>query len=229
MADPLNAGCNGSTLSELTAQATDVDGVKSIVLYFKKPGDASYTAREFGHDGDTWFSFINTVRSVDNIVDAGTISWYAVATDTKGATTKSAVDTIAVTRCDAPSVFDFAGVTGRAFNDRGCSPSSVSIPVYASDPDNDAAGDADSRRLQVVVSWQASNGKQVQTGQSDAVFQKGNSFLASFPLFSGWIDGGAWPLGAYAISFSATSTDVYGGTTRSFTASARFSVLGCIR
>jgi hypothetical protein len=62
-----------------------------------------------------------------------------------------------------------------------------------------------------------------------AVFQKGNAFLAALPIFSGWVDGGAWPPGAYAFSFSATSTDVLGGTTQSLTASARFSTLACIR
>ena len=227
--DPLGAGCAGSTLSELRARATDVDGVKGIELFFRKPGEDAYTRRPFTLDGDTWYGFINTVRSVDAIGIGGTIAWYAVATDTKGATTKSAVNTITVTRCDAPAVFDFGGLTGRAFNDQLCSPSSVSIPVYASDPDNDAAGDPDSRRLRVVVSWRASNGQQAQSGQAEAVFQKGNSFLASIPLFTGWPGGGAWPPGAYSISFSATSTDVYGGTSRSFTVNSRFSVLACIR
>jgi hypothetical protein len=81
----------------------------------------------------------------------------------------------------------------------------------------------------VVVTWRASNGQQVQTGATQAVFQKGNSFLMSFPLFSGWVDGGPWPLGAYSISFTATSTDVFGGTTQGPTASGRFSTMACIR
>jgi hypothetical protein len=229
IANPLNVACRGATLTEFQAQATDVDGVKSIQLFFRKPGASVFESRGFSANGDTWSSFINTVSSVDNIADGGAIAWYALATDTKGATTKTAVDTITVTRCDAPAVFDFGTVTGRAFNDRACSPNSLTIPVYASDPDNAWAGDPDSRRLQVVVSWRASNGQQVQTGQVGAVFQKGNAFLAALPIFSGWVDGGAWPPGAYAFSFSATSTDVLGGTTQSLTASARFSTLACIR
>ena len=227
--DPLGAGCAGSTLSELQARATDVDGVASMELFFRKPGEDAYTRRPFTLDGDTWRSFINTVRSVDAIGIGGTIAWYAVATDAKGATTKSAVDTITVTRCDAPAVFEFGKVTGRAFNDRLCSPNSISIPISASDPDNGAVGDPDSRRLQVVVTWRASNGGQTQSGKSEAVFQKGSSFIASIPLAGGWLDGGAWPLGAYSLSFSATSTDLNGGTTRSGTVNTRFSVLGCIR
>jgi hypothetical protein len=101
IADPLGAGCSGSTLSELRARATDVDGVKGIRLYFKKPGATAYTRRDFSLAGGTWTSFINTVGTVDDIVRSGSISWYVVATDTKGATSKSAVKTIQVTRCDS--------------------------------------------------------------------------------------------------------------------------------
>ncbi len=63
----------GSTLSSFTAQATDPDGVKSVTLYFRKPGAGSYTRRGFTLDGTTWYSYINTVSSVDNILRAGTI------------------------------------------------------------------------------------------------------------------------------------------------------------
>ena len=99
--DPLGAGCSGSTLTSFQARATDVDGVKSIRLYFRKPGASSYSSRAFSKDGTTWYNYINTVSSVDNIARSGTISWYAVATDGKGATTKSPVKTINVKRCDS--------------------------------------------------------------------------------------------------------------------------------
>ena len=227
IADPLGAGCRGSTVAQFQAQATDVDGVKSIQLFFQKPGASAFEGRDFTLNGSIWTTSINTIP--DNITTGGIIPWYVVATDAKGVATKSAVDAITVTRCDTPAVFDFGAVTGRAFNGGACSPNSLTIPVYASDPDNAWAGDPDSRRLQVVVSWRASNGQQVQTGQTEAIFQKGNAFLVSFPLSSGWVDGGAWPPGAYAFSFSATSTDVLGGTTQSITANARFSVLACVR
>ena len=79
------------------------------------------------------------------------------------------------------------------------------------------------------MTWRASNGQQVQTGQTPAIFQKGNSFLVTLPLFSGWVDGGPWPLGVYAFSYSATSTDVFGGTTQSAAASGRFYTMACVR
>jgi hypothetical protein len=229
VANPLSVACRGSTVAQFQAQATDVDGVKSIQLFFQKPGASAFESRDFTLNGSIWTTSINTIPSGDNVADGGIIAWYVVATDTKGVATKSAVDAITVTRCDAAAALSFGTVTGRAFNDRACTPNSVTIPVFASDPDNTAAGDTDSRRLQVIVTWRASNGQQVQTGSTQAIFQKGNSFLVSFPLYSGWVDGGPWPVGIYAISYSASSTDVFGGTTQGPTASGRFSTMACVR
>ena len=224
VADPLQAGCPGSTLSELRAVATDVDGVKSVVLYFRKPGDASYTARDFSRDGDTWYSFINTVGSVDDITTGGSISWYAVATDGKGAATKSPPATIQVTRCDTPASFDFGSVTNPVYNDPACDgPTTVTIQVYASDRDNASVGDRDSSRLRVVVAWQATNLRTGRTvrGRVLADFQKGNYFVASFPVT------GDWQATLYSLTYSATSTDVFGGTTESFTGKTQLSVYSC--
>ena len=217
ISNPLNAVCKGSTLSELTAQASDPDGVTAIRLFYTRPGYRGTSTRDFTRDGDTWYSFINTVESVDGIARPGTITWYAVATDGTGLTTQSPAATIDVGYCDSPASFDFSGLTGRAFNDAACSPNEITIPVYASDPDNELAGDDDSSRVSVVVTWSASNG---QSGHAQASFQKGNYFLASFSVVG-------WAPGTFTISWSATSTDLWGGTTKSFAANSRFSVLAC--
>jgi hypothetical protein len=229
VANPLNVACRGSTVAQFQAQATDVDGVKSVQLFFQRPGAGAYESRDFTLNGSIWTTSINTIASADNIATSGMIPWYVVATDTKGKATKSALDAISVTRCDAPAVISFGTVTGRAFNDPSCTPNRISIPVFASDPDNAAAGDADSRRLQVVISWRATSGQQTQSGQVGAVFQKGNSFVAAVPLFTEWVDGGPWPIGIYSFTYSATTTDVAGGSTQSTTASARFSTMACVR
>ena len=54
-----------------------------------------------------------------------------------------------------------------------------------------------------------------------AVFQKGNAFIASIPVT---ID---WQPTLYTLTYFATSTDIYGGTTRSFTGKAQISVYAC--
>jgi FlaG/FlaF family flagellin (archaellin) len=206
IADPLGAGCAGSTLSELRARATDPDGVKSIKLFFKKPGATSYTSRSFDQDGDTWYSFINTVGSVDNIVRSGTISWYAVATDDKGATTKTKTRSIKVTRCDSEASFDWGGTTSIVYSPAACSPNQITIPIYAHDED---AG-SPSSNLNVVVTWSAQNNRGPSfgsySGKVTATFLKGNAFRAYVSVV-GWQNPGSWTL-----TWSMKSTDPYGGT-----------------
>ncbi len=134
VADAPNTNCStGLQLSEFQAQATDPDGVKSIRLFFKKPGASSYTSRAFNQDGDTWYSYINTVSSVDNITRSGTISWYVEATDGKGAKTKSKTSSIKVTRCDSPASLDNGGYTPKEFP--GQRATQITIAGYGSDRD----------------------------------------------------------------------------------------------
>ena len=54
-----------------------------------------------------------------------------------------------------------------------------------------------------------------------ADFQKGNYFVASFPVT------GDWQATLYSLTYSATSTDVFGGTTESFTGKTQLSVYSC--
>jgi hypothetical protein len=220
IADPLGVGCSGSTLSELRARATDVDGVKSIKLFFKKPGASGYTGRSFTLDGGTWYSYINTVGSVDNIVRNGSISWYAVATDKKGATTKSPVRSIKVTRCDSEASFDFGGVTSAVYTPPSCSPNKVTVQLYAQDAD---AG-SPSNRLKVTLRWSAQNNRGAgfgsYSGKANGVFQKGNAYVASISTV-GWKSPGLWTLTLYM-----TSTDPYGGASKSFTTTYDLNVYG---
>ncbi len=221
IANPLSVvGCAGSTLSELRARATDVDGIKGIKLFFKKPGATAYTGREFSLASGTWYSFINTVGTVDNIVRPGNISWYVVATDTKGATTKSAVKTIKVTRCDTEASFDFGSITSAVYNQSTCSPNRVTVQVYADDADVGYP----SENLKVAVYWEAHNNRGgtsgSYSGKVTADYQKGNYFLAYISTV-GWVNPGSWTLTLYA-----TSTDPYGGTSKSSTVPNGLSVYG---
>jgi hypothetical protein len=165
-----------------------------------------------------WTSFINA--NDDGTQGPGNFSWQVIAADTKGATTTSDPQSIRVVRCDTPASFDFGGATTPVYNAPPCTPTSVTIPVYASDADN---GGRDSSRLQVVVTWRAANlrGTPTYAGDAQADFQKGNQFLALIPVAVDWVPG------LYSLSYTATSTDIYGGTTRSFTGKTQISVFGC--
>jgi hypothetical protein len=223
VADAPNTSCStGSTLSEFQAQATDPDGVKSIRLFFKKPGASSYTSRAFTQDGDTWYSFINTVSSVDNIVRSGTISWYVEATDDKGAKTKSKTSSIKVTRCDTEADFDYGGTSEVTYNGSACTPNRLTIAVYAQDADAGYPSD----KLKVTLQWTAQNGRGPAmgsySGTTTARFMKGNYFEV-YVSTVGWKEPGSWN-----ISFRASSTDPYGGkSTAGFTGQSSFSLRAC--
>ncbi len=137
----------------IEATATDPDGVESIRLFFRGPGMRETASRLMSRDGDTWYSFINPKD--DGITKTGTITWYVVAKDSKGASTKKVGKDIKVFRCDSEANFDFGGVTNAVYNQSGCAPNRLTIPVYAQDPD---AGDP-SDKLKVVVSWTAQNNR----------------------------------------------------------------------
>jgi hypothetical protein len=214
--DPLGVGCSGPTLSALTAQATDVDGVKGIKLFFKKPGATTYSSRSFTVAGDTWSSFINTAGSVDNIDEPGTISWYAVATDAKGATTKSAVSTITVTRCDSPATFAFGGLVSPYNGDCGFGSTMQRILISASDPD------AATGELAITVAWVARTLRGLTAFQgTTAASWNGELYVAEFSV-------SGWPAGVYTLEYYATSKDPGGGTTRSSTIKGQqFKVVPC--
>jgi hypothetical protein len=217
-ADPLKVGCGSPLGTEIRATITDVDGVASANLVFTDQSGATTTRPMQGFAGDLWTSFINA--NDDGTQGPGSFTFQVVAVDSKGATTTSDTKSIRVVRCDTPASFDFGGATTPVYNAPPCTPTSVTIPVYASDADN---GGRDSSRLQVVVSWRAANlrGQPTFAGDVQAVFQKGNSFLASFPVAADWTPG------LYLVTYYATSTDIYGGTSKSFTGKTQISVYGC--
>ena len=157
--------------------------MKSIQLFFRKPGASGYESRDFTADGDTWYSFINTVSSVDDIAGGGTIAWYAVATDTKGATTKTAVDAITVTRCDAPASFDNGAYSPKTvYRSRT---TSIQIQAYAEDADG-----VDSVTLTWSIFPAAGGNTPLASGSVAMIKPRGSqAWLATFAPAADWPTG----------------------------------------
>jgi len=219
VSDPLGAGCRGSTTAQFTAVVSSSAGVKSVVLFWQKPGSAGYVSRPFTLNGTTWSASVDT--GTDRILRGGTISWYAVATDAAGLTTQSATASVAVSHCDSPTTFKF-GTLGRlayAYSDASCSPTVIRPGFSASDPDLTIFGFDDSSRLQVVISWQAvpDHGGPSLSGDATADFLRGTTFAWSIPVVG-------WNADSYTLTYSATSSDPAGGSTRSDTIRDRFYV-----
>ena len=110
--NPLGTGsCTLALGTGLTTRVSDPDGIAGIQLWVRKPGAATYKrlSHDFTNNGGTWNDFINAKD--DGVTTAGTLSYYALATDTKGAKTKSKTRSIKIVRCDTEA--QIAASTGR--------------------------------------------------------------------------------------------------------------------
>jgi hypothetical protein len=96
---PFGSG-NCATSTTVTTAASDPDGIAEIQLWVKKPGAASFAklSHDFVRAGSAWSNSIDSAK--DGIAAAGTLSFYGVAIDSKGASTTSKVKSIKVVRCD---------------------------------------------------------------------------------------------------------------------------------
>jgi hypothetical protein len=139
--NPLGTGNCGTSgvMAGLKTAATDPDGIAAIQLWIQKPGSSSFVllSHGFSKDGTYWYAWIDTAK--DKITVVGTLSYRAVAIDTKGVTTASNTGSLEIFRCDTEATI--SGGIDKAINGDGSytfsSCSSFTIPwrYYLSDPD----------------------------------------------------------------------------------------------
>ncbi len=217
-------GCGDALGTGITASASDPDGVASLTLHFQGPGLATPTTRAMNRDGPNWYSFINPTE--DGITASGTITWWVVALDTKGAATRSESHTIGVVRCDTPASIG-SGVSEPAtaagyptFSYCAGSMDRLVWAITASDPDNGSSP------LDVVVAWRLRSVDSIsvlagEKGSVGAVHQGGSAYTATVPssVTSTWYpDFNGYDILAWTI----TTTDRDGGRT---SVSAQITVL----
>jgi hypothetical protein len=205
--------CTGLTTTvTISTAVSDPDGVKSIQLWVRKPGASSFGqfSHGFSNHGATWTDFIKTY--LDRINTVGTLSFYAVAVDAKGATTKSATGSIETIRCDSPASInggiDLPPGSGSDFEAQGCG---ISWTFTISDPD----GHLTNARVTYSLSGPS-------TGN-------GSVTLAYTLFFKTWSGQTGYVLsqpGQYTVNWQVTSTDVTGGTTTTGTSNTVHSPCG---
>ena len=184
-------------------RATDTDGVASLTLLYRKPGAGSFVSRKMTLDGD-WYSYVNTVASVDNITRPGTVAWYIVAKDKKGASSRypaSGTRGIKVIRCDSPARF------GKIYTQTG----RVSIsPPQSFDVQTDQYTDDPDGVRSVTLNWTIYN-------DAGAALVSGNAGMARRAGAAGWFvtltPGARWPVGF--MRWHVTLVDLYGHAYRS--------------
>jgi hypothetical protein len=99
--NPLGSGtCIYPVSIEITAAATDPDGVPAIQLWVQKPATATYVrlGHDFTRDGALWYASIHT--DSDGLRIEGQLKYYAIAFDSKGVSTRSTIGAVQIERCD---------------------------------------------------------------------------------------------------------------------------------
>jgi len=202
------AVCEGPTATNITAAVKDVDGVKSVTLFYKRPGDASYQKKPM--DNTTvkgkWYANLDTLGDNITITDPPTdnLRWYIKSVDDKGKASQSATKTITIRRCDSAAGFKLQGV--------GCGGTSVQVGTYAVDPDNPNGG------LKVVFHLTYISA----TGAGGTVTRKVAATTTQGDYYYGYFDVDTSKYGVVTGSYYVTTTDRYGGTSRSETQTMRW-------
>ena len=137
--DPLGVkSCAIST--SITANVDDIDGVKSVTLFYLRPGDASWSSRSMTGRSGTWAASLNTANDKITIPTppTGSLKWYIKAVDGKNVASQTKTSTITVRRCDTEAQFDGVFPTSQTYS---CTASAtMTIGTYANDADQPADG-----------------------------------------------------------------------------------------
>jgi hypothetical protein len=99
----LGACRTSAETTTISVTASDVDDVTGVTLYYKLPGDGSYRDKAMTGSGERWSTKVTPVDERKNA--DGKASWYVVARDKPGKTTKSSARTFTVDRCNYPANF----------------------------------------------------------------------------------------------------------------------------
>jgi hypothetical protein len=205
--DPLGVG-RCQTATNITATVKDVDGVKSVTLFYRPPGSSSWLSKPMNNTTikGKWFANLDTLGDKISIVDPPTdnLRWYIKAVDDKGKSSQSSTKTITITRCDTEAQFD--GVFPQSTTYACTTSATITLGTYANDRDQGGDG------LKVVFYWSLTNPRTQDgpiTGKMAATISKGNYYQGTSSTFNGQR--------FYAGSLVAwvVTTDRYGGTTKS--------------
>jgi len=223
--NPLGTGsCTLALGTGLTTRVSDPDGIAGIQLWVRKPGAATYKrlSHDFTNNGGTWNDFINAKD--DGVTTAGTLSYYALATDTKGAKTKSKTRSIKIVRCDteaqiAASLLLASYSNGTYYIQLDCgNPDDVPLAwlVHAIDPDG-----ISSVRVSYVFR-NDSTGRGFSGSVALPPYGKPGYWKGASPTFHA-------PdyQGLNTMTSTVTTTDNYGGKTSYANSPASIDIFGC--
>jgi hypothetical protein len=183
-----------ATSTAVTTAASDPDGIAQIQLWVKRPGAASFTrlAHDFVRTGSTWSNSIDATR--DGIAVAGTLSYYGVAIDSKGASTTSKAKTLKVIRCDTEASIN-GGIDAPLIDGQREIFCSLPWEFAITDPDGLAGA---------TIIYSIPPGTPPLTKPLILKHMSGNVWAISTTFV---------PHGTFTVAWTLTTTDAFGGTT----------------
>jgi hypothetical protein len=140
--DPQGGGC-GATTTNITAAVKDIDGVKSVTLFFRRPSSSTWSSKPMNNTTvkGKWYANLDTLG--DKITKSGALSWYIKAVDTKNKASQTKTASMTIRICDTT-----APVIGRLVPNRTtisltgpvagavCAPNTITFRVTATDPES---------------------------------------------------------------------------------------------
>ena len=200
------AGVGSCAIStSITAKVDDIDGVKSVTLFYLRPGDSTWSSKSMTGRSGTWAAALNTATDKITIPTppTGSLKWYIKAVDGKNVASQTKTASITIRRCDTEAQFDGVFPTNQFY---ACTTTTMTIGTYANDADQPADG------LTVTFFWSLVNprtGDGPVSGKMNASVKNGNYYEGTTSTFNGKT------FYAGSLTVYAITTDRYGGTTQS--------------
>jgi hypothetical protein len=210
--DPLGVG-SCRTATNITAVVKDIDGVKSVTLFYRRPGSTAWSSKPM--DNTTvkgkWYANLDTLGDKIAITSPPTdsLSWYIKAVDSKDKAAQTKTASITIKRCDTEATFDGGYPLSQTYS---CTSATIAIGIYAGDRDQPEHG------LKVVFHWTLTNprtGAGPISGQMTAGAIQGSYYQGTTGAFNGK------EFYAGRLTVYAVTTDKYRGTTTSPTTTSQ--------
>jgi hypothetical protein len=212
--DPLGAG-NCQTARNITATVKDIDGIKSVTLYFRRPGASGYSSKPM--DNTTlpgkWFANLDSLGDKITITSPPTDSlrWYIKAVDTAGKATQLATRSMTVRRCDTEAQFGQSSYSPSLL----CLSKPTTFYASASDPDGINGSSAVFVYTYLLADGTSKTAKAVMTGNNDGAWYYHVSLQAN----------STWRTNRDTVTFFIRTTDRFGGVSEG--GSGKITVTSC--
>ena len=202
--NPLGASGNCQTATNLTAAVKDPDGVKSVTLFYRRPGSSNWSSKPMNDKtvAGKWYANLDTLGDKITIPNppTGSLKWYIKAVDDKGKASQTSTRSITIKRCDTEAQF---GQTS-SYPATMCSSQPTSFYGSAKDPDGINGSSAVFVYTYLRNDGTYKTAKKQMTGGLDGWWYYQVSLQP----------GAAWSILRDTMTFYIQTTDKYGGVSK---------------